>query len=206
MKAGIAVLCLLVSTVALAEEIPFLAGKVTTARRNARTPIRIDPIEASIYEGTLDPSKWDDVSTTADKPFGGRQFGSGYAYFEVNSATDKPMFLEAKGDSMVYVNNEPRAGDPYSWGYSSLPVQLKKGKNTFLFAVGRGSFSGKLVDVAKTISFNPGDQTTPDIIKGEKENLMVAMIVRNAMTGDLDDLTIEAGGMTTRVPRVMGTS
>ncbi len=206
MKAGIATLCLLISTAAFAEEIPFLSGKVTTARRNARTPVRIDPIEASLYEGTLDPSKWDDVTTTADKPFGGRQFGSGYAYFEVNSTSDKPMFLEAKGDSMVYVNNEPRAGDPYSWGYSSLPVQLKKGKNTFLFAVGRGSFSGKLVDVAKTISFNPGDQTTPDIIKGEKENLMVAMIVRNATPGDLDDISIEAGGVTTRVPRVMGTS
>ena len=206
MKAAIGLVLLLAPVFVLAEEIPFLSGKATTARRNARTPIRIDPIEASFYDGTFDTTKWDDVTTTADKPFQGRQFGGGYAYFEVNSSSDKPMFLESKGNSMVYVNSEPRAGDPYSWGYVSLPVQLHKGKNTFLFAVGRGSFSGKLVDVAKTISFNPGDQTTPDIIKGEKENLWVAFIVRNAATGDLDDLSIDAGGMTTRVPRVMGTS
>jgi dienelactone hydrolase len=206
MKAAFGLAIILVSSCSFAEEIPFLSGKATTARRNARTPVRIDPIEASLYEGTFDPSKWDDISTTSDKPFQGRQFGSGYAYFEVKANEEKAMFLEAKGDSMVYVNNEPRAGDPYSWGYSSLPVQLKKGKNTFLFAVGRGSFSGKLVDIGKTISFNPSDQTTPDIIKGERENLMVAMIVRNATPGDLDDLTIEAGGVTTRLPRVMGMS
>jgi dienelactone hydrolase len=205
-KVAIGLVFALVPAFVIAEEIPFLHGKVTTAHRNARTPIRIDPIEASVIEGTLDTSKWDDVTTTADKPFQSRQFGSGYAYFEVNSKEDKPMFLEAKGNSMVYVNNEPRAGDPYSWGYVSLPVQLKKGKNTFLFAVGRGSFSGKLVDVSKTISFNPGDQTTPDIIKGERENLMIAMIVRNATNADLDDLSIDAGGITTRVPRVLGTS
>ncbi len=190
----------------MAAEIPFLSGKATSARRNARTPVRIDPIEASLYEGTLDTSKWNDVTANKDGAFSGREFGSGYVYFEVDSKEDKPMFLETKGNSMVYVNNEPRAGDPYSWGYLSLPVQLKKGKNTFLFSVGRGSFSGKLVDVAKTITFTPGDQTTPDLIKGEKEKVWVAFIVRNATTGDLDDLSIDAGGVTTKVPRVLATS
>jgi pimeloyl-ACP methyl ester carboxylesterase len=206
MKITAALFCLLVPPLTLAEEIPFLTGKATAVRTNARTPIRIDPVEASLHDGTLDPSKWADVTTTADKPFSGGQFNSGYAYFEVNADEAKPMFLEAKGNSMVYVNNEPRVGDIYSWGYLSLPIQLKKGKNTFLFSVARGSFSGKLVDVAKPISFNPGDQTTPDIIKGEKEKLWVAFIIRNANEADADNLTIEAGGTTTKVGRVMGMS
>ncbi len=206
MKAAFGLLFALAPALILAEEIPFLKGKATTVRGNSRTPVRIDPVEASVLDGTFDASKWDDVSTTADKPFGGRQFNSGYAYFEVNSDQSKPMFLEARGHSMVYVNNEPRGGDVYSFGYVSLPIQLKRGKNTFLFSVARGSLAGKLVDVSKPISFNAGDQTTPDIIKGEKEKLWVAFIVRNANEADADNLTIEAGGTTTKVGRVMGMS
>ncbi|MEI7985657.1 MAG: prolyl oligopeptidase family serine peptidase [Armatimonadota bacterium] len=206
MKAALGLVFALITPLALAEEIPFLNGKATTVRGNARTPIRIDPIEASVLDGTLDTSKWEEVSTTADKPFTGRLFNSGYAYFEVNSDRERPMFLEARGHSMVYVNNEPRTGDVYSCGYVSLPVQLKKGKNTFLFSTARGSLAGKLVDAPKPISFNPGDQTTPDIIKGEKEKLWVAFIVRNATEADADDLTIDAGGTTTKVGRVMGMS
>ncbi|MBS1727799.1 MAG: prolyl oligopeptidase family serine peptidase [Armatimonadetes bacterium] len=200
-------LCLVCATsTVFATDIPFLSGKATPLRGGARTPVRIDPIQADFLEGKLDTSKWDDVSTTADKPFSGRAFNSGYAYFEVNSSEDKSMFLEAKGHTMVYVNGAPRVGDIYSFGYVSLPVHLHKGKNTFLFAVARGEFSGKLADAPKPISFNPGDQTTPDIVKGEKEKLWVAFIVRNATGKDLDDLTINAGGVTTKVPRVMAMS
>jgi pimeloyl-ACP methyl ester carboxylesterase len=205
-KVAVGLVFAFASSYVLAEDIPFLKGKATSVRSNSRTPVRIDPVEYDFLSGTLDTSKWDDISTSAGKNFEGRQFNSGYAYFEVKSDQEKPMFLEAKGHSMVYVNGEPRVGDIYSFGYVSLPVQLKKGKNTFLFSVARGSFSGKLVDVPKPISFNPGDQTTPDIVKGEKEKLWVALIVRNATEKDLDDLSIEAGGTTTKVGRVLGTS
>ncbi len=206
MKSALGLVFFLSAGCAFANDIPFLSGKATTVRANSRTPVRVDPVEADLLAGTLDTSKWESVTTTADKPFQGRAFNSGYAYFEVDSSESKPMFLEAKGDSMVYVNGEPRVGDIYSFGYLSLPVQLKKGKNTFLFAVARGEFSAKLVEVPKTISFNPGDQTTPDIVKGEKESLWVAFIIRNATEKDLDDLSISAGGITTKVPRVLGTS
>lgn len=206
MKAVFGLVVFLASCISFAEEISFLSGKATSVRTNARTPIRIDPVEASVLDGSFDASKWDDVSTTADKPFGGRQFNSGYVYFEVNSPVEKPMILEARGHSMVYVNNEPRTGDVYSFGYVSLPIKLKKGKNTFLFSVARGSFSGKLVDAPKPITFNPGDQTTPDLIKGEKEKVWVALIIRNAKDSDADNLSIEAGGVTTKLGRVMGLS
>lgn len=206
MKLAVGLVFAFASSYVFAEDIPFLKGKATTVRTNSRTPVRIDPVEYDFLSGALDTSKWNDVSVDAGKSFESREFNSGYAYFKVDSKEDKPMFLEAKGHSMVYVNGEPRVGDIYSFGYVSLPIQLKKGKNTFLFAVARGSFSGKLVDAPKPISFNPGDQTTPDIVKGEKEKLWVALIVRNATEKDLDDLSVEAGGTTTKVGRVLGTS
>lgn len=206
MKATAGLFLLLSSSITFAADIPFTQGKATTVRGNARTPVRIDPVESDLLGGTLDTSKWTDVSANKDGEFGGSQFNSGYAYFEVESKTEKTMFLQAKGHSMVYVNGEPRVGDVYSFGYVSLPVQLKKGTNTFLFSVARGSFSGKLVDATKPVSFNPGDQTTPDLVKGERDKVWVAFIIRNASVNDLDNLSIEANGVTTKVPRVMGTS
>lgn len=203
---ALAAALVLVAPHVLAEDIPFLKGKATTVRGNARTPIRIDPVEADFLGGTLDPSKWTDISTTADKPFSGREFGSGYAYFEITSDSEKPMLLEAKGHSMVYVNGEPRVGDVYSFGYVSLPVKLNKGVNKFLFSVARGSFSGKLIDVAKPISLDARDLTSPDIILGERDTLHAALIVRNAEIKDADNLSISCGGVTTKLGRVLGTS
>lgn len=191
---------------AFAQEIPFLKGKATTVRGNARTPVRIDPVEADFLAGTLDTSNWTNVEASKEGVFGGREFGSGYAYFEVESEVAKPMFLEAKGHSMVYVNGEPRVGDVYSFGYTSLPVQLKKGVNTFLFSVARGSLSGKLIDAPKPISLDARDLTAPDIIKGEGGRLWVALIVRNTNEFDLDDLWINAGGTPTKLGRILGSS
>jgi len=57
-KAALGLVFALITPLALAEEIPFLKGKATTVRGNSRTPIRIDPIEASVLDGTLDTSKW----------------------------------------------------------------------------------------------------------------------------------------------------
>ncbi|HLO97272.1 MAG TPA: prolyl oligopeptidase family serine peptidase, partial [Fimbriimonas sp.] len=85
-------------------------------------------------------------------------------------------------------------------------VQLKRGVNKFLFAVGRGSFSGKLVDVTKPISLDARDLTSPDIILGEKETLYAALIVRNAERQDADNLSISCGGVTTKLGRVLGSS
>ena len=41
-------------------------------------------------------------------------------------------------------------------------------------------------------------------VAGEKEKLWVAFIVRNATNEELSDLSIDAGGVTTKLPRVMG--
>ncbi len=81
---------------------------------------------------------------------------------------------------MVWVNGEPRAGDPYSYGYVHVPVQIKKGANLFLFTVARGDLKTKLTASPGEIFFNPGDITTPDLLTGRKYDGWAAVPVINA--------------------------
>jgi dienelactone hydrolase len=188
---------------ALAADIHFTSGLALPIRSNPRTLLRIDPVEHQIVTGKLDLSKWHKVQSPVGTKFTGPAFNSGYAYFEVFSESEKIMLLEATGHSMVYVNEVPRVGDIYSFGYVSLPVKLNKGKNSFLFATGRGGFQGKLIDPPSPISLDLRDTTSPDIIKGEKDDLYAAIIVRNATSQDQVNLSIDANGMRTKLPLVL---
>jgi poly(3-hydroxybutyrate) depolymerase len=203
MKFAMVVLGLSLGLAVSAEEIHFLKGKALPVRGNPRTVLRIDPVELQLIQGSLDTSSWHEVFSEPGKPFVGPAFNSGYAYFEVNSAQERWMLLEAKGHSMVYVNDLPRVGDIYSFGYVSLPVKLQRGVNRFLFATGRGGFTGKLVEPKIPVQLEIRDLTTPDIIQGEKQTLTAAIIVQNATDQDLSNLTLEANGIATRVPKVL---
>ncbi|MCE9559510.1 MAG: S9 family peptidase [Armatimonadetes bacterium] len=167
---------------------------------NARTPIRIDPVEYALLTGHTAPfvegeqigaNKWTTVVPNKEGNYSGGIFNGGYAQFTIESATEQVKFLEASGHNMVYVNGEPRVGDPYSYGYVSLPVLLKKGTNTFLFSVGRGSLKANLVDVAKPVSFDLRDTTLPDAKKGTNESSWASVMVRNSTAETLTGLTIE---------------
>src|SRR3954471_24560989 len=108
-----------------------------------RSPTFTDPIEAQIVAGTFKVPKESDELPRTDRPgaplvwkkltakepgvFEGDSLGRGYAFVEVDCDSERVMILHAQGHSMVYVNGEPRAGDPYSYGYVHLPVLLHKG-------------------------------------------------------------------------------
>lgn len=125
----------------------------------------------------------------------------GYLSFQVESERDKVIWLNATGASMVYVNLEPRAGDPYSFGYLTLPIKLHKGRNELLFAVGRGGFRATLEEVTDPIVLDLRDATLPDVIEGESFQLFAGMVVRNATSDDLSgwDCTVEVKNEGTRV-------
>ena len=84
---------------------------------------------------------------------------------------DGVMILEATGHTMVYVNGEPRTGDPYGNGIVRLPVALKKGENEFLFLVGRGRLQAKLVAAPSEPQLDTHDLTLPDYVRGEHQGL-----------------------------------
>ncbi len=109
-------------------------------------------------------AKWRHVTAGKDGSFGG--LGNGYFAASVDLPADRVFDLEAAGDSLVYVNGVPRAGDPYSNGYLKLPVALHAGQNTLVFSVGRGSLKAKLSTPRAPIQIETGDLTLPDVLVG----------------------------------------
>lgn len=120
------------------------------------------------------------VDVGSDGTFRHQNLQGGWAYAEIDSPENRIMFLEASGHSMVYVNGVPRAGDPYSYGWLKTPVELVRGKNSFLFAAGRGSLKASLTAVAKPISLNMADPTLPDFVLGNRKPQLGAVVVTNA--------------------------
>ncbi len=88
-----------------------------------------------------------------------------YLLVTVTSELERVMVLEASGHGMVYVNGEPRVGDPYGHGYVRVPVLMREGVNTLLFAAaGRGGMKAELREPKSAVEINTGDITAPDVL------------------------------------------
>ncbi|CAN5659920.1 alpha/beta hydrolase [soil metagenome] len=153
--------------------------------------IRFDPVEAAFAHGEgIDLTKplagqtWKTVSAGEGGVFTDGLLGSGILAFQVASATDRTVFLEAQGASQVWVNGEPRVGDVYSTEYVSLPVRLHQGENLLLFRVSRGRLKVSLAQPERPVSLDARDATMPDRIRGRREFLWAALVVRNATETD----------------------
>ncbi len=176
---------------------------IRSVGRSGRSVIHTDAMEAQIVVGKWTapkagdgiegaPQKWETATAAPDGGLSHPALRGGYAYASVESATERVMLLEASGHNMVYVNGEPRAGDPYSHSYVRLPVLLKPGKNDFLFHVGRGRLSAKLTEPKSPIMLSTSDATLPDFIIGEKSELWGAVVVINATSETLNNLQMQA--------------
>src|SRR5688572_15653210 len=93
-----------------------------------RVPFSADPIALQMARGEFVAPKagedgWESVQRAEDGSYPVR--GGSYAAFVVEAEEPTTMLLKASGHGMVYVNGEPRAGDPYGYGFLHLPVRLK---------------------------------------------------------------------------------
>jgi poly(3-hydroxybutyrate) depolymerase len=140
--------------------------------------------------------KWEVLKANKDGVFSHAALRGGYAYMAVPAKEDCVVILEAAGHGMVYVNGEPRPGDPYQTGYLKLPIRLHKGANDLLFHVGRGQLRAKLTPPKAAAMFNPADMTLPDLIVGEAGTAWGAIVVLNATPETRTGLAIltEPGG------------
>jgi poly(3-hydroxybutyrate) depolymerase len=93
---------------------------------------------------------------------------------------------------MVYVNGEPRAGDPYRYGYVHLPVLMRAGTNDFLFHVARGRFQARLIPPKAEAAFDVADMTLPDLISGEEVKTWGALLIINSSLQPQTNLEIHA--------------
>jgi len=171
-----------------------------------RAPVHTDPIEAEVIAGRWTPPQAGDTvlasdgrarTWTAAQPADDgwlrhEALNGGYACWTV--ALDQPgtMILDAAGHGLVYVNGEIGAGDTYSTGWVQLPVVLRAGKNTFLFAVGRGQVRASLTTPKADALFSPRDTTLPDLIQGETDRFTGALPVLNLTDAPLANLAIES--------------
>lgn len=171
---------------------PILISEVLTigsVGRGGRIPFPTDLVVDQIIQGTwknpnegdtIGERKWETAKAGEDGWFNGLR---GYAYAKVDWPKYQVMVLKAGGHGMVYVNGEPRMGDPYGYNYSQLPIAMKPGANHFLFANGRGRLRAELVAPPSDLFFNLGDMTTPDLIAGLKRKYSIGAILVNATEG-----------------------
>jgi len=150
----------------------------------------------------LGNATWERLTAGPDGSFQGSALQGGYVVATVESPTARIALLEARGPSVSYVNGEPRGGDPYSFGYVSLPIKLRAGSNSLVFACGRGGFSAQVLTPKRPVALDPRDLTVPDLTPSVRGKLDGGIIVTNATEGDLEGLTIraESGGDTVDTP------
>lgn len=174
--------------------------------RGGRSPVHTDAIEAEIISGNWrrpaagdqvrradgTAQTWSPVATNKDGWFADSALRNGYVYVPVTVPTDGVMLLAAAGHNLAYVNGEPRAGDPYAYGYVHLPVRLHAGTNDLLFQCSRGRLKVTLAPPRAPVAFDLGDPTLPDLIAGEKADTWGAAVVVNATTEAQHGLRIRA--------------
>lgn len=165
--------------------------------RTGRVPFPTDAIQHAIALGTWkapsagdtvtkpDGEKvaWREIAADAEGVFREREMRGGYLFTTIDSPTERPMLLHAIGHSAVYVNGEPRAGDPYANGLVVLPVKLRAGANELLFAAGRGTLRASLAPPRAPLTLDLRDATFPDLVRGCEPRGWCALQVVNA-TGD----------------------
>ena len=89
-------------------------------------------------------SKWKKITADEKGWFKGTETNGGYIYFTYESKKKEVVLLAGFGHNLVYVNGELHMGNRYGYkdeyenweprfDYSQIPIELKKGKNEFLF-------------------------------------------------------------------------
>ncbi|MBS1718156.1 MAG: prolyl oligopeptidase family serine peptidase [Armatimonadetes bacterium] len=165
-----------------------------------RTPAPIDPLLAKMLHGPIQPAagkvefgdkSWKSLTAGKDGFFEDSALEGGYAAITYEAPKAGVYVLTAEGDSLVYVNGEIHAGDPYGYGYLHNPVNLRKGPNQLLFLCGRGRLRVHVEEATATAFMEPKDVTVPDVLD-DKVLMAGAIPVINATDKPLTGLTLES--------------
>jgi pimeloyl-ACP methyl ester carboxylesterase len=163
--------------------------------------------QPSGLDGNSGDHKWEAIKVNEKNEFADRKLSSGYLYTEYNASAEKIVLLETSGPSLMFVNGMPHESDHYDFGYSVVPIKLKKGKNEFLFIAGRFSrIRARLLNPKSEVMLTLRDQTTPDVLRDEENELWGAIRVLNANDSWFTGGTIVCKGQSrelkTPVPKV----
>ena len=161
----------------------------------SRSPIRTDALEAALVRGAFTPPQegasitlpdgsvktWKRVNAGEGGFLRDEALRGGYAFAAVESARDQVVLLEATGHNLVLVNGQPRVGDPYQYGTTVIPIQLRSGSNQLLFSVGRGVLKARLLPLPNEgrPTLERRDTTAPDLVAGQPVDALMGVIVVN---------------------------
>ncbi|MDR1879515.1 MAG: prolyl oligopeptidase family serine peptidase, partial [Tannerellaceae bacterium] len=137
--------------------------------------------------------KWAEIEADSIHRFQHPSMRSAYLYTAYDSPKEQLLLLETSGGTRSYINGFPHEGDHYDFGYTLIPVKLKKGLNEVVHTPGRfGRVTAKLVKPRKPVLFTLRDMTLPDIIIGEGDAKWAAIRIVNATEKPLKNLRIRA--------------
>lgn len=173
--------------------------------RGGRIPAPTDGLLAKLMTGPLGApgagdtverpgggtSTWKALSANEQGWFEDGALRGGYLFASVESEGGV-RWLRASGHSFALVNGELRGGDPYAFGYTRVPVSLRRGANSFLFSVGRGRLQATLEEPAAEVAFDTGDTTLPDIVTGEIQAVTAGIVVINSRESPATGLQVLA--------------
>ena len=143
-------------------------------------PEEIKEGDAFIEDELGNPINWEKIEVGENNEFRDNALRSGYLYLEFHSEKEENVIFEASGHTMVLINGFPHEGDHYDYGWSLIPIRLRKGRNTFVLQGGRfPRMRARFLTPLNSIAFTKRDMTTPDILKEEKANYLAAIRVMN---------------------------
>ncbi|MEZ4776428.1 MAG: prolyl oligopeptidase family serine peptidase [Bacteroidia bacterium] len=180
------------------------ALSVETSRYHYGRIIHADPVLAALSEGTFSLPKpgdeidladskkaWQTIQADGEGWFSGPALRGGYVCVSYRSSKAQIVLLEEMGNLWAWVNGEFRIGNQYqskdnfeAWepdfGFSMVPVELKKGNNLLVFRCNRGRFKLKIHESAAPAFLNARDATLPDLLIGQIPDYLGAIVVGNA--------------------------
>ena len=139
------------------------------------------------------PMLWQSIKIDSTSSFSGSELRSAYVYLSYTSNSEQIVLFEASGHSVALINGLPHEGDYYDFGYSLIPIKLKKGENIFVLKVGRfPRIRARLITPSNEVQFTTRDMTMPDIQQEESKAYVGAIRVVNATENWIKDAIIEA--------------
>ena len=125
--------------------------------------------------------RWVPIEVDSTNSFSGRGLRSAYVYLTYRSNTEKIALFEGSGHSLVAINGLPHEGDHYDFGWTLIPIKLKKGTNVFVLKVGRFSrVRARLLYAHAPVQFTKRDLTLPDLLWEENKAYRGAVRIINA--------------------------
>ncbi len=132
-------------------------------------------------DGTGNPMVWKKIKTDSTNSFNNKNLQNSYVYLTYRSNSRKTVLFEASGHTLAIVNGLQHEGDHYDFGYSLIPIKLRKGLNTFVLKIGRfPRIRARLINPSQAVQFTQRDLTIPDILTEETKEYKGAIRVVNA--------------------------